>query len=348
MVKPMRVVSKVILVGAISAVISGCASSPSPHLQRGAVGDVQRTFFVTDAPTGKYFRVLREANCDDWLMLRPLTPDMAKSWYGSGNETRYRGGNFLYLCKGLFEDLLKAQQDPRVVSADAVIFDIDTAHIADEKSLFFARRKVQMQGWAVQYVEPHIEEVVERLAAVPKTAIDKVQFKAAAKWLRIHPNTSAVPMLSERINGAIGSDRYDDVFADRLDLLAILGSSELDNEVFRSLVAEGFGTAKDRFPPKGTRYNVNRVPVIAVHALVCRNPGGTRELLRKILLDAAYIQYKYSAARGLLTLGDTEFLRSHVARNDLRDANSFVFGLLQVPEDSKFPCPYNGLHMEEP
>ena len=348
MVSLMRVSIKAIVLVATVAFLAGCASSPSPHLQQGAEENVQRTFFVTDAPTDKYFRVLREASCDDWLTLRPLTPEIAKSWYGKGDVTPYRGGDFVYLCKGLFEDLLKEQQDPRILSADAVIFNPETADVDTKMALWLTRRKVHMQGWAVQYIKPDLEEVLQRLGTEPKTAIEKVQFKAAAKWLRAHPGAQAVPMLSDLIKPKIGAERYDDAFATRLDLLAILDTSSSHDELWRSLVQEGLGVPHDRYPPKGHRYNVGRVPLIAVHALVCRNPQGTRELLQRLLLDPAYIQYKYAAARGLLALGDAAFLKAGVAKGKFPGANSFVDGLLQVPDDSKLSCPYNGLYMENP
>ena len=85
---------------------------------------------------------------------------------------------------------------------------------------------------------------------------------------------------------------------------------------------------------------LGEVPFFAANVIVCRNQSGAKEELRKVFLQATIRQHKLASAKGLIALGDTEFVREQLNKGRLGDLATKVMAMLAGIDVDPFACPY--------
>lgn len=300
--------------------------------------------FAGQVPPTKYFEVLRRTDCDNWLYLQLMNADMIinrPKYYGGGE---YSGDKAALKCAGVFHRKFRDKSDERLVGADGVIFDHESAVFTDVDGWFNQNRKLHMDGWAIKFVEPTAEVIRGRLATPVTSVIDVVQLRAAAFWIeKNHARELADDLRRILPLSGISQALTDWNGADNL-LFRALASVEEDvqsDDVFRTVLDAGI--AKMLRP--GTQTTVassvlGEVPFVAANVIVCRNQPGAKDELRKVFLQATIRQHKLASAKGLIAMGDVEFVREQLARGRLGDLSTKVMAMLSGIDVDPFACPY--------
>ncbi len=300
--------------------------------------------FTGQVPPTKYFEVIGRADCDNWLYLQLMNADMIinrPGYYGGGE---YTGDKAALKCAGVFHRKFRDNSDERLVGADGVIFDHESAVFTDVDGWFNQNRKLHMDGWAIKFVEPSAETIRARLAAPVTSSIDVVQLRAAAFWIEKHHASDLADDLRRilPLNGT-GQALTDWKGADNL-LFRALASVEVDAEpddVFRTILNAGI--AKMLRPGSQTTVAssiLGEEPFVAANVIVCRNQPGAKEELRKVLLQATIRQHKLASAKGLIAMGDSEFVREQLNQGRLGDLSTKVMAMLSGNDVEPFACPY--------
>lgn len=300
--------------------------------------------FTGQVPPTKYFEVLRRADCDNWLYLQLMNADMLihrPGYYGGG---QYAGDKAALKCAGAFHRKFRDKTDERLVGSDGVIFDHESAVFTDVDGWFNQNRKLHMDGWAIKFVEPTIETIRTRLSTPVTSAIDTVQLRAAAYWIEKHHVAELAGELRrilplENLRVALTDWRGADPLLFRA--LASVEDSIAPDDVFRTILDAGI--AKMLRPGTDTTVSsavVGEVPFVAANVIVCRNQSGAKEELRKILLQATIRQHKLASAKGLIALGDQEFVREQLNKGRLGDMYTKVMAMLSGIDVEPYACPY--------
>ncbi|WP_126448099.1 hypothetical protein [Sulfuricystis multivorans] len=300
--------------------------------------------FTGQVPPTKYFEVIGRADCDDWLYLQLMNADMIinRPRYYAGGE--YTGDKAALKCAGVFHRKFRDKSDDRLVGADGVIFDHESAVFTDVDGWFNQNRKLHMDGWAIKFVEPSVETIRARLATPVTSAIDVVQMRAAAFWIEKHHASDLAADLRRILPLKDTHQALTDwKRADHL-LLRALASVEDDAEpddVFRTILDAGI--AKMLRPGAQTTVSsaiLGEVPFVAANVIVCRKQPGAKEELRKVLLQATIRQHKLASAKGLIALGDSDFVKEQLNQGRLGDVSAKVMTMLSGIDVEPFACPY--------
>lgn len=300
--------------------------------------------FVGQVPPTKYFEVLGRADCDDWVYVQLMNTDLIinrREYYTSGE---YQGDKPLYKCAGIFHRKFRDQNDSRLAGSDGVIFDPESAELADVDGWLNQNVKVRMDGWAIKFVEPTPEMIRDRLSKPIRAPIDVLQMKAAAVWIEKNHASELAPALRRLLplknpSEALGGWRHADHFLFRA-LAAVEEGSEPD-DIYRTVMNAGI--APMLRPGSLTTVGFTRAsdtPFVAANVMVCRNQPGVKEALRKVALEATIYQHKIAAAKGLLTMGDGPFLRDHLRAGSLGDVSVRVSEMLRGVDAQPYACPY--------
>ena len=300
--------------------------------------------FTGQVPPTRYFEIVRRADCDNWLYLQLMNADMLinrPGYYGGG---QYTGDKAALKCAGVFHRRFRDKSDERLVGADVVVFDHESAVFTDVDGWFNQNRKLHMDGWAIKFVEPSPEAIRSRLAAPITSAVDIVQLRAAAFWIEKHHASDFAGDLRYILPLKNSSEALTDWKGADLLLFRALASVEdglEPDDVYRTVLDAGIA----KMLRAGSETTVassllGEVPFVAANVIVCRNQPGAKEELRKILLGATIRQHKLASAKGLIALGDMEFVREQLNQGRLGDLSTKVMAMLSGTDVDPFACPY--------
>lgn len=303
--------------------------------------------FVGDFTSREYFEVVGRADCDDWVYLQPVSTGLLMSrpeYYASGN---YTGNSATAKCLGIARKKLSQQKTVDANKVDAIIFDPATAVITDTTGWFNNNRKIFMEGWAVRYVEPSEATVRKRITTGSVSAIDALQRKAAAAWIERHPATDLQEELRQSLplgntKDALSGWRPADI--ELFTALAVVEDSAQSDQPYRNVLGAGIA----RMLADSPRFTVAAESVgnaadVAANVIACRAQPGSRELLRDVLMKATITQHKLAAARGLIAIGDRQFVEESLRDGALGDVASKVQSYLAGRDGQKYVCPYRRL-----
>ena len=256
--------------------------------------------FTGQVPPTRYFEIVRRADCDNWLYLQLMNADMLinrPGYYGGG---QYTGDKAALKCAGVFHRRFRDKSDERLVGADGVIFDHESAVFTDVDGWFNQNRKLHMDGWAIKFVEPSPEAIRSRLAAPITSAVDIVQLRAAAFWIEKHHASDFAGDLRYILPLKNSSEALTDWKGADLLLFRALASVEdglEPDDVYRTVLDAGIA----KMLRAGSETTVassllGEVPFVAANVIVCRNQPGAKDELRKILLRATIRQHKLASA----------------------------------------------------
>ena len=300
--------------------------------------------FTGQVPPTKYFEVVRRADCDNWLYLQLMNADMIinrPGYYGGG---QYTGDKAALKCAGVFHRKFRDKSDERLIGTDGVIFDHESAVFTDVDGWFNQNRKLHMDGWAIKFGEPSPEAIRIRLSTPVTSAIDVVQLRAAAFWIEKHHVSELAGDLRHILPLKDSIVALTDWKGADLHLFRALASVEdgvESDDVFRTILDAGI--AKMLRPGSETTVAssvLGEVPFVAANVIVCRNQPGAKEELRKVLLQATIRQHKLASAKGLIALGDAEFVREQLNKGRLGDLSTKVMAMLSGIDVEPFACPY--------
>ena len=300
--------------------------------------------FTGQVPPTRYFEVIRRVDCDNWLYLQLMNADMIinrPGYYGGG---QYTGDKAALKCAGVFHRKFRDKSDERLVGTDGVIFDHESAVFTDVDGWFNQNRKLHMDGWAIKFVDPSPEAIRSRLATPITSAIDVVQLRAAAFWIEKHHASEFAGDLRRILPLKSPSEALTDWRGADSLLFRALASVEdgaESDDVYRTILDAGI--AKMLRPGSETTVAssiLGEVPFFAANVIVCRNQSGAKEELRKVFLQATIRQHKLASAKGLIALGDTEFVREQLNKGRLGDLATKVMAMLAGIDVDPFACPY--------
>lgn len=300
--------------------------------------------FVSQVPPTRYFQVLGQADCNDWVYLQLMNSDMLKNrpnYYGGGN---YTGDKPAFKCLGLVHKRFRDKSDQRLFGSDGVIFDVESATLTDVDGWFIQNVKIRMDGWAIKFVAPTFEEIKIRLNNPPTSPVEVLQIRAAAYWVKENKATQFTEDLRRLLYAGVSRDylrSWGGTGRSILNALASIEDSSEPDDLYRSIMESGIS---EMLRP-GSLSTVGvalafDTPYIAANVILCRNQPGSRELFRKVLLKATVSQHKLAAAQALVDSGDTEFLLAQLHNGRLGDVSNHVTMMLTKKHVSPFVCPY--------
>jgi len=294
--------------------------------------------FTGQVPVTQFFRVVGRADCDDWVLLQPITHFV--DYYKSGD---YTGDKPALQCLGKVHQRYRNKSDERLTGSDGVVFDVLSAKFIDHDDSAYGPRKIHMDGWAIKFVEPTSADIAVRLDAKPLSPIDIVQFKTAAYWVEKHRVAAFAPALRKLLPlessfSALNAWGETEHAALRALVMAEPANASIDPYV-RILEA---GIAKMLVP--GSQYavsglKVGTAPFLAVNVLVCRNESGTAEFLERVMLEATVYQHKMAAVKGMVALGKSDVVSKSLADGKLGNISTNVRDLLAGRDQFPFTCP---------
>ncbi len=294
--------------------------------------------FTGQVPVTQYFHVLRRADCDDWVYLQPINPFTAD--YKSGG---YTGDKAALQCANKVHKRYRDKSDERLVGADGVVFDAQSAVFTDQDGLTDGPRKIHMDGWAIRFVAPSTADIEARLNSKPLSPIDIVQFKTAAYWVEKHRTVAFAPTLRKLLPLAPGqSPLHSWGETEHAALQALVMAEPSDAAIDPYVQILEAGIAKMLVP--GSTYavpgpKVGNAPFLAANALVCRNKPGTTEFLERVMLNATVYQHKMAAVKALVTLGKSDMVSKSLADGKLGNISTNVRNLLGGRDLISFTCP---------
>lgn len=299
--------------------------------------------FTGQVPVTKYFRVLGSADCEDWIYLQLANPSMVKTFPKYYVSPDYDEDKAPAQCVRLFRKKYKESSDERLVGADGVIFDAETAKFFEVDGMAIGHKKLSMAGWAIKFVDPSREEIAERLSKRAATAIDVLQMKAAAHWVEVNGASDFAPAMRSLLPmKSKGESLYGWKDADRalLKALAAVEPASAPIAPYMAILEAGKPDAVLPGPVVSAPVSgVQDIPFVAANVLVCRNLPGTADYLENVLLNANVLQHRMAAAKGLLALGERQRIERLLAENRLGSEHGRVFDLLKG-DSSPFKCPY--------
>ena len=300
--------------------------------------------FTGQVPPTRYFEITGRADCDDWLYLQLMNADMIinrPKYYGGGE---YTGDKAALKCAGVFHRKFHDKSDDRLVGADGVIFDHESAVFTDVDGWFNQNRQLHMDGWAIKFVAPTPNTIRARLAKPITAAIDIVQMRAAAYWIeKNHVASLAGDIRRVLPINNLGEALTEWKSTDRLlfrALASIEGPAEPDS-VFRTVLKAGIATMLRPGSEVTVASSIlGEVPFVAANVIVCRNQPGAKDELRKVLLHATIRQHKLASAKGLIAIGDSGFVREQLSQGRLGDISSKIMSMLLGTDVDPFACPF--------
>lgn len=300
--------------------------------------------FTGQVPPTRYFEIIGRADCDEWLYLQLMNADMIinRPRYYVGGE--YTGDKAALKCAGVFHRKFHDKSDHRLAGADGVIFDHESAVFTDVDGWFNQNRQLHMDGWAIKFVDPTPSTIRARVAKPITAAIDIVQLRAAAYWIeKNHVSSLANDIRQVLPINNLGEALTEWKPTDRLlfrALASIEGQAEPDS-VFRTVLEAGIATMLRPGNEVTVASSVlGEVPYVAANVIVCRNQPGAKEELRKVLLNATIRQHKLAAAKGLIAIGDSDFVREQLSQGRLGDISTKIMSMLSGTNVDPFACPF--------
>ncbi len=299
--------------------------------------------FAGQVPVTKYFRVTGRADCEDWIYLQLANPSMVKTFPKYYVSPDYDEDKAPAQCVRLFRKKYREGSDERLVGADGVIFDAETAKYLEVDGVTIGHKKLYMTGWAIKFVEPTKEEIAERLAKRASSAIDVLQMRAAAHWVEENKAADFAPAMRKLLPLRSKEEAlygWNDAGRALLKALASVEPASASAAPYMSIRDAGMSGAAATEPVVAVPVSgIQDVPYVAANILVCRNTPGTADHLENILLGANVLQHRMAAAKGLVALGEVRRVERLLTENRLGSDYNRVFDLLKG-DPSPFRCPY--------
>lgn len=280
--------------------------------------------FTSQVPPTRYFDILGRADCDNWVYLQLMNTEMLinrPKYYGGGE---YTGDKAAFKCAGIFHQNYRDNSDPRLIGSDGVIFDVESAVFTDTAGWFIQNRKLHMDGWAIKFVNPSIETIRSRLEQPPVTPVDLLQLRAAAYWVEVNHVSALADSLRSLLllktpRDVIFSWRPTDRYI--LHALAAVEDESSPDDVFRAILEAGvYPMLRQGHQSSEGVSATGDAPYLAANVMICRDQPGTKETFRRVLLGATIRQHKLAAAKALIHIGDTNFVRKELRDGNLGDA----------------------------
>lgn len=294
--------------------------------------------FTSQVPVTQFFQVVGRADCDDWVLLQPIT--VFEDYYTSGD---YTGDKAVLQCLGKAHQRYRNKSDERLTGSDGVVFDVQSAKYADRDDSKYGLRKIHMDGWAIKFVEPTSADIAARLDAKPLSPIDIVQFKTAAYWVEKHRVAAFAPALRKVLpleSPFTTLNSWGET--EHAALRALVMAEPADASIVPYMRILEAGIAKMLVP--GSEYavsgrSIGYAPYLAANVLVCRHEPGTVELLERVMLNATVIQHKLAAMKALVSLGKSDVVRKQLADGKLGNISTKARDLLAGRDPFLFTCP---------
>lgn len=300
--------------------------------------------FTGQVPVTQFFRVIGRADCDEWVYLQLINPEMIRSnpnYYISGH---YTGDKAPLKCAGKFHEKFREQSDERLIGSDGVVFDANSAEFTDIDGWSNGHRKIHMEGWAIKFADPTPSDIKTRLATRALTAIDAVQLKAVAYWIEENRAREYAEDLKKILPIAQKQNLLSSWRSVDLSILKALAAIEdADAPVDTYLEIMKAGIAPMIAPGALTTVpaaNVEDAPFVAANVLACRNQPGSVDELDLVLMRATIRQHKLASAKALIAMGKTDLVRQRLKSGVLGDVSSRVTDMLVGRDSLRFTCPY--------
>ena len=288
--------------------------------------------WVHQMPPTRYFRVLRSYDCDEWVS-RPFITVKSIQLFPE-DMLSGRMGKREAISNQCFSKLKdKAAEDPtlRGERADGVVLDLHSFRVTKE-GIFEGTAKAKYDGWAIQFVEPTLEEIRERLMPRNKpkgvfydkldSAIEEQQLRAAAYWVMDNKASQFAPALR-----ALRWELFHSPEATQTALLSALATIEpdsADDEFWWKIIEVGGQI-------NGTPYE------IAANVLTCRNKPETVPRLEKVL-KKGFPMESLSVAQALRTLNRSDLILKHAQSDSVR----WIARTHYWDTSNQYECPYRG------
>jgi hypothetical protein len=300
--------------------------------------------FTGQVPATQYFRIVGRVDCDDWVYLQLINPEMIRSnpnYYISGH---YSGDKAPLKCTGKFHEKFREQTDERLIGSDGVVFDAGSAEFTDVDGWSNGHRKIHMDGWAIKFIDPSPRDIKTRLATKALTAIDVVQLKAVAYWIEENRASEYAEDLKKLLPIAPGQNllsSWRSVDISVLKALATIESVDAPVDTYLKIMRAGISPmiapgAMTTVPGA----NVGDAPFVAANVLACRKQPGSADVLDMVLTQATIRQHKLASAKALIAMGKSDLVRQRLNSGVLGDVSSRVTDILVGRDHLPFSCPY--------
>lgn len=307
--------------------------------------------FTGQVPATQYFQVIGRADCDDWVYLQLINPEMIRSnpnYYISGY---YAGDKAPLKCAGKFHVKFREQTDERLIGSDGVVFDAGSAEFTDVDGWFNGHRKIHMDGWAIKFIEPTPRDVKTRLATKALRSIDVVQLKTVLYWIEVNRASEYAEDLRKLLpiepsKNLLSSWRSVDTSV--LKALATIEAADAPVDAYLKILQAGIApmiASGSMHTAPGA--NVGDAPFVAANVLACRNQPGSADELDMVLTRATIRQHKLASAKALIAMGKTDLLRQRLNSGALGDVSTRVTDMLVGRDLLPFTCPYRNKFSEK-
>ena len=303
---------------------------------------------VTDVPITRYFRILREVDCDTMMSVHLINGKQIKAnpGYITGRD---RSMDPTYGCEQHFHARFKTGGDSAVAGADGVLMDKMTFEDHGQNSLWNFRMHVWMKAWTIQFVEPTDEEIRDRLShrVYQSQSVEILQRRALAYWIEKHHATqyqkamrASLPSPADHDHMLYGWNLGDIQLVRTLAAFADPANDGLWLTILRAST-ERNGRLPDSSAPVVSVAKRNDHVTVASNALACGGNTAYVPELKDIVRKAELLPYKRDAVRVLQTWGKTEGLvpREWEGLSAIGGAyRRWLEDALSKP--SKFGCPF--------
>ncbi len=296
---------------------------------------------ATVVPVTKYFRLVREVECDTQMWVTLLNPKMVRAnpAYVSGIS---RDQDPTFGCEKHFHARFKKGDDPKLAGADGVILDPTSVSDNGERGWCVNQMHVQMTGWAIEFIEPTHEDIVLRLKKRASGPIDILQLRAAAFWIEkqratsysdlmkaLLPKPGTVAMALEWNHGTVAVAKALASFEDRT------------NNALWIDVLRGWETVTDSrldpTNPVAVAASRNDIVMVAGNALVCSGDVSLVEEVLQIAKKATRLPHKMVAAQVVADMGRPDLVAAMV--NHLGGSIQLSF-MTAAKGIRTFECPF--------
>lgn len=287
--------------------------------------------WIYEMPPTRYFRILGPYDCDEWVRRPYVTLATIRRFpqeYGSGRMAKREAPN--NQCVAKLKD--KFREDPTMASqaADGAVFDSKSSRITEE-GIFDGNAKLKIDGWAIKFAEPTLDEIRERLKP-PMEAdgrtlnkldneMQEQQLRAAAFWIMTNNVSQLAPDLRRLWSQLLYSPSRT-----RTALLSALASIEPD-----SADDEFWWRITEKITDDSATQNL-----IAANVLACRDKPGAASRFEAALKQPVFI--RTSAAKALRTMGEQWRILKYEQHGGIASIATDV----HMNANNSYTCPYRG------
>jgi hypothetical protein len=270
--------------------------------------------YVTEmnwVPITKYFKVLREVDCDTKMWVTLVNTKMVRSnpMHVSGIS---RDQDPSYGCEKHFHERFKAGGDPALSGADGVLIDPASFEDRGDHGPFVNQMHVFMRAWAIKFEEPTADELNWRIRKRALSAIDVLQLRAAAYWIEKHRATEFADLIRQRLPKPGTEDMLYGWDRGRLALEHTLASfgDPRDNHLWLSILREGTGApGHDVNRPYALATPRNDFAVVAANALTCSWDPSLTDQVKYVVEKSPLLPHKLVAAEILADVGLADLVK---------------------------------------